>query len=117
MDALFITHLHLDHIGGVADLLDAEVRIGQVYLPLNAARQQADPDALQLLERLEDAGSAGHGACARRRDALQYHQRIRAVARAGTHPFRAGRQRASAGPVHRLWPVHHSQRERPFRRL
>ena len=32
IDALFITHLHLDHIGGVADLLDAGVRIGQVYL-------------------------------------------------------------------------------------
>ena len=56
IDALFITHLHLDHIGGVADLLDAGVRIGQVYLPLNAARQQADPDALKLLERLEGAG-------------------------------------------------------------
>ena len=56
IDALFITHLHLDHIGGVADLLDAGVRIGQVYLPLNAARQQADPDALKLLERLEAAG-------------------------------------------------------------
>ena len=58
VDALFITHLHLDHIGGVADLLDAEVRIGHVYLPLNAARQQADPDALELLERLEEAGIA-----------------------------------------------------------
>lgn len=56
IDALFITHLHLDHIGGVADLLDAGVRIGQVYLPLNAVRQQADPDALKLLERLEGAG-------------------------------------------------------------
>lgn len=56
IDALFITHLHLDHIGGVADLLDAGVRIGQVYLPLNAVRQQADPDALKLLERLEAAG-------------------------------------------------------------
>ena len=56
IDALFITHLHLDHIGGVADLLDAGVGIGQVYLPLNAARQQADPDALKLLERLEAAG-------------------------------------------------------------
>ena len=32
------------------------MRIGQVYLPLNAARQQADPDALKLLERLEGAG-------------------------------------------------------------
>ena len=56
VDALFITHLHLDHIGGVADLLDAGVPIGQVYLPLNAARQQADPDALRLLDRLAAAG-------------------------------------------------------------
>ena len=56
MDVLFITHLHLDHIGGVADLLDAEIAIDQVYLPLNATRQQVDPDALLLLERLKDAG-------------------------------------------------------------
>lgn len=56
VDALFITHLHLDHIGGVADLLDAEVSIGQVYLPINAARQQADPEALLLLDRLNAAG-------------------------------------------------------------
>ena len=56
VDVLFITHLHLDHIGGVADLLDAEIAIDQVYLPLNAARQQVDPDALLLLERLKDAG-------------------------------------------------------------
>ena len=56
VDALFITHLHMDHIGGVADLLDAGIRIRQAYIPLNAAAQQADAEALALLSRLRSEG-------------------------------------------------------------
>ena len=56
VDALFITHLHMDHVGGVAALLDAGIAIRQVYLPVNADRQRADPAALALLDRLREAG-------------------------------------------------------------
>ncbi|MBP3648060.1 MAG: DNA internalization-related competence protein ComEC/Rec2 [Clostridia bacterium] len=56
IDALIITHLHLDHIGGVQQLLDSPVKIHQVYLPLNAEYQRADEDALLLLEQIRSAG-------------------------------------------------------------
>ena len=56
IDALIITHLHLDHIGGVKQLLDSPVEIRHVYLPLNAERQRADEDALILLEQIRSAG-------------------------------------------------------------
>lgn len=54
VDALIITHLHMDHMGGTAYLLDAGIPIRQVYLPAYAERQQADPQALELLERLRE---------------------------------------------------------------
>ena len=56
IDALVITHLHMDHIGGVEQLLDSPVRIRQVYLPVNAERQRADKDALLLLDRIRAQG-------------------------------------------------------------
>ena len=56
VDALFITHLHMDHTGGVGALLDNGVRIRQAYLPVNAGRQRVDPNALELLARLREAG-------------------------------------------------------------
>lgn len=49
VDALFITHLHMDHTGGVGALLDNGVRIRQAYLPVNATQQRVDPNALELL--------------------------------------------------------------------
>lgn len=56
VDALIITHLHMDHMGGTAYLLDAGIPIRQVYLPAHAQHQQADPQALAILERLRSAG-------------------------------------------------------------
>ncbi len=56
IDALLITHLHMDHIGGVTELLNSPVSIRQVYLPKNAVHQQADPMALEVLNALEERG-------------------------------------------------------------
>lgn len=56
VDALFITHLHMDHIGGVEALLNNGIRIHQAYLPVNAGEQRVDPNALALLSRLREAG-------------------------------------------------------------
>ena len=56
VDALFLTHLHLDHVAGVTALLEAGIRIRQVYLPVGAAWQQVDPKALEVLAALEDQG-------------------------------------------------------------
>lgn len=56
LDALFLTHLHRDHAGGVAGLLDAGVAIRQVYVPVGGAGQQVDADVLRLMDVLEAQG-------------------------------------------------------------
>lgn len=52
VDALFLTHLHLDHTGGVPALLDSGIPIRQVYLPVNAENQRLDAEALAVYELL-----------------------------------------------------------------
>lgn len=56
IDALYLTHLHIDHTGGVPYLLDSGVKIKQVYLPVNAALQRLDEKTLAVLERIQQEG-------------------------------------------------------------
>jgi len=52
IDALILTHLHLDHSGGVPALLESGVNIHRIYLPPNAALQKLDEEALAVYELL-----------------------------------------------------------------
>lgn len=56
VDALILTHLHVDHAGGVQALLENGIEIRQVYLPIGAHRQLVDPSVLQSLATLSDRG-------------------------------------------------------------
>lgn len=53
IDALYLTHLHLDHIAGVTELLDSDIQIRQVYLPQDAVCQETGLLAREILARLE----------------------------------------------------------------
>ncbi len=55
LDAVIITHMHDDHMGGLPTLMDAGIEIGCVYLPIHAQDQQVDDDCLDILDQLIDA--------------------------------------------------------------
>ena len=57
VNTLVITHLHADHIGGVRQLLDEEIRIDRVILPRGAEDQQIAQSSLDLLEELKQTGA------------------------------------------------------------
>jgi len=52
VDALILTHLHLDHVGGVPALLESGIPIHQIYLPVNAEKQKLDEEALAVYDLL-----------------------------------------------------------------
>lgn len=56
-DHLILTHLHSDHCGGVAQLLEDNVPIGEVILPEGAEEQLIDPGCLALLDTLREMGA------------------------------------------------------------
>ena len=52
VDALILTHLHIDHAGGVEALLQSGIPIHQVYLPIGTRLQDADAEASAMLDLL-----------------------------------------------------------------
>ena len=57
LDALFLSHLHLDHAGGVKKLLDSGISIGKVYLPEGAtAHSDLTERMMSLLDLLRASG-------------------------------------------------------------
>ena len=55
-DLLVLTHLHMDHCGGVFELLKRNIPIGRVVIPKGAEHQQVSLSALQLMASLRARG-------------------------------------------------------------
>lgn len=60
VDTLVITHLHIDHAGGLRALMDIGIPIRQICLPWGAETSAASPDALLLLEEAAARGTQIH---------------------------------------------------------
>lgn len=56
IDALFITHLHKDHVGGLMQLMDAGVPIKRIVIPEGAKATAVEDNSLSILLRAEQAG-------------------------------------------------------------
>lgn len=55
-DRLILTHLHSDHFGGVEALLEEDIPIGEVWLPVGAEAAENDGAGLALLGTLREKG-------------------------------------------------------------
>ena len=56
VDALFISHPHADHYGGLGEVLDDGIAVGRIYVPVNAEAYEEDPVYRELLRRAQEAG-------------------------------------------------------------
>lgn len=56
LDALYITHLHLDHALGIHELIASGIKIKQIYLPTKAAQQGLSEESLALHAELQNLG-------------------------------------------------------------
>ena len=57
VEALILTHLHIDHAGGIRALLDAGIPVDVCYLPTDAEKPAIDNEVLPLLEELRRTGT------------------------------------------------------------
>ena len=56
VDILFISHLHNDHIGGLQQLIEADVDIGRIVLPVHGQDVQFSDNSAQILSQAEERG-------------------------------------------------------------
>ena len=57
VDALVITHLHIDHASGVQALLDEDIPVAVCYLPVQADVPMIDEETLPIIEALRQSGT------------------------------------------------------------
>ena len=57
VDALIITHLHIDHASGIQALLDAGIPVEVCYLPAQAETPVIDAETLPILAVLRESGT------------------------------------------------------------
>ena len=57
VDALFLSHLHMDHAGGLAELMENEIKIGACYIAKDARRADVEEEALILVDHLAGMGT------------------------------------------------------------
>ena len=56
LDALILTHLHMDHAGGVGTILEAGIAIRQAYLPVDYQKHGYGEEQHTIVQELKDAG-------------------------------------------------------------
>ena len=57
VDVLIITHLHIDHAGGVQALLDEGIPVAVCYLPVQAEVPMIDEETLPIIKALRQTGT------------------------------------------------------------
>lgn len=57
VDALILTHLHIDHASGVQALLDEGIPVDVCYLPVQAEVPMIDEETLPIIESLRQTGT------------------------------------------------------------
>lgn len=57
LDALILTHLHMDHVVGVEKLLAQRIPVRTLYLPEGALEMDVTPDAQNLIHKLLQTGT------------------------------------------------------------
>ncbi len=57
VDALILTHLHIDHASGVQALLDEGIPVDVCYLPVQAEVPMIDEETLPIIEALRQTGT------------------------------------------------------------
>ena len=53
IDALFISHLHHDHVGGIENIIESGIKITHAYLPIGATLQEVDNIVLEQVSLLK----------------------------------------------------------------
>ncbi len=89
IEVLILTHLHIDHAGGLRALLDEGIPVENCYLPADAQTPVIDEEVLPLLDELAQTGTV-----------------FRTLARGDVLPLPSGELRVLWPEAGRVFPQH-----------